>query len=791
MSDVQKFLRELGQSLSDFLGQELPRITGTGWWERSVLSVLTSMQLENVERRQITGLTGLDLAALLRVLDQNWHAISRNKSLPWEVRNFIKETYSIRNRWVHAATHPAPKEDTYRDLDTMQRLAQALGDSPLAERLGRAKRDLLPGNPNARTPGSLHSIKSRSGELRDATSDGIAARNAIPEQQQDPVEAHEGSASRVDLVLVGCVKTKLQGRHKAKDLFVSPLFIGRRARAEALGAPWFVLSAKFGLLSPDCEVETYDVSLNAASSAERRAWSARVLEQLRERFGSVAGKTVEVHAGASYRKFGLVQGLRSEGARVIIPLEHARQGEQLAWYGDQARKAPRDVPPFARNITPKVQLVPPLVRSQSSGPAVELLSAKPIPPFSYRWPENVEEFSTGWEMQVRHGEQVHHVRYGIGGRVCYGRYRVHTVVFLNGHPMVEGAEAEDYSVTGDLVSVLKVSGGNRDAKSLEEVDPDYAIFRVERHCDAIEGRNARRGLAVRIGRDDLQSWAHHALLRARAKGAVVSSRRGRPKVVAVESATEVDAGTRKRVAEGLLEFGRRLAAGKPTSFTPDAQADAFVRSDPFAFLVAVICDEQVRFEAAWEAPLRLKERLGHWDIRRIADEKDSVRAAFSASPALHRWVSVSADRVVAAAARVISRYRGDASLIWSGEPSAGELRERFELFEGIGQKKSAMAVEILERELCVPLQRLDGSDVAVDVHVRRVFLRSGLAERDDVHHIVAAARTANPDHPGALDLPAWEIGRTWCRPRAPDCAGCPIGAVCPRLIDRAAAVRGS
>lgn len=43
MLDVQKFLRELGQSLSDFLERELPQITGTGWWERSVLSVLTSM----------------------------------------------------------------------------------------------------------------------------------------------------------------------------------------------------------------------------------------------------------------------------------------------------------------------------------------------------------------------------------------------------------------------------------------------------------------------------------------------------------------------------------------------------------------------------------------------------------------------------------------------------------------------------------------------------------------------------------------------------------------------------
>ena len=33
MSDIQKFLRELGQSLSDFLERELPWITGSAWWE--------------------------------------------------------------------------------------------------------------------------------------------------------------------------------------------------------------------------------------------------------------------------------------------------------------------------------------------------------------------------------------------------------------------------------------------------------------------------------------------------------------------------------------------------------------------------------------------------------------------------------------------------------------------------------------------------------------------------------------------------------------------------------------
>ncbi len=286
--------------------------------------------------------------------------------MPWEVRNFIKETHSIRNRWAHAGANPAPKEDTYRDLDTMQRLAQALGDSPLAERLGHAKRDLLLGSSAAKTPSKPHPVESAAGELRDSAGDAIAAQSDTPQPRQDPTPASEDSASDVDLALMGCVKTKLEGRHKAKDLFISPLFLGRRARAEALGVPWFILSAKYGLLDPEREVDTYDVSLNDASTAERRAWAARVLGQLQERFGSVAGKTVEVHAGASYRKFGLVQGLRAAGARVNVPLEHARQGEQLAWYTNQARQAPYDVPPPSRNETPKVRHAP------ASGPPASL-----------------------------------------------------------------------------------------------------------------------------------------------------------------------------------------------------------------------------------------------------------------------------------------------------------------------------------------------------------------------------------------------------------------------------------
>lgn len=68
-----------------------------------------------------------------------------------------------------------------------------------------------------------------------------------------------------------------------------------------------------------------------------------------------------------------------------------------------------------------------------------------------------------------------------------------------------------------------------------------------------------------------------------------------------------------------------------------------------------------------------------------------------------------------------------------------------------------MAVEILERDLHVPLSDLTGSDIAYDVHVRRVFLRTGLAQRDNVAEMVAIARTLHPQRPGELERAVREL----------------------------------
>lgn len=101
-----------------------------------------------------------------------------------------------------------------------------------------------------------------------------------------------------------------------------------------------------------------------------------------------------------------------------------------------------------------------------------------------------------------------------------------------------------------------------------------------------------------------------------------------------------------------------------------------------------------------------------------------------------------------------------------------------------------MAVEILERDLGVEIREMSGSDVAFDVHIRRVFHRTGLAEVDDMDHMVEVARRIYPERPGALDGPAWVVGRTWCRPSFPRCPSCVLSEVCAKRISYGDTVRG-
>lgn len=147
------------------------------------------------------------------------------------------------------------------------------------------------------------------------------------------VSSTQYSEEPANFLLVGCVKRKLGQAARARDIYASPLWRCRREYAERYAVPWFILSAKHGLLDPDTHIEPYDLALSDFSVAERRAWSQRVMDRFRDVTAVVAGKTIEVHAGKLYVDYGLERGLRQAGAEVRRPLARTPGiGSQIAWY---------------------------------------------------------------------------------------------------------------------------------------------------------------------------------------------------------------------------------------------------------------------------------------------------------------------------------------------------------------------------------------------------------------------------------------------------------------------------
>ncbi len=138
--------------------------------------------------------------------------------------------------------------------------------------------------------------------------------------------------------LVGCVKDKAAAPRAAKDLYVSALFAGRRSYVEWSSDSWWILSAEHGLVHPDEVLAPYNRALGDASRLARRSWSNQLLTAIDERIQPRRGDVFEIHAGAVYREFGLLDGLLDRDCLVEVPTGRLGIGEQLRFY-KQARES--------------------------------------------------------------------------------------------------------------------------------------------------------------------------------------------------------------------------------------------------------------------------------------------------------------------------------------------------------------------------------------------------------------------------------------------------------------------
>ncbi|MBD5389034.1 endonuclease III [bacterium] len=234
--------------------------------------------------------------------------------------------------------------------------------------------------------------------------------------------------------------------------------------------------------------------------------------------------------------------------------------------------------------------------------------------------------------------------------------------------------------------------------------------------------------------------------------------------------------------DALFDFEKKLG-NEYNIFKGNLLSDAVksqLSTDFNAFLFGLISDQSTKAEIAWSLPWNLKERLGHFDMRRIADMPvTDLENILKTKPALHRYPGNIAKYLHRAANMILNNYDGMAANIWTGQ-TATETIKRLEDFSGISHKKAALGTYLLVRDFDVDFPDKDAINIAYDVHIRRIFLNAGFVETDTLPNVTAAAQEIYPEFPGRLTNIFWALGRDICRPTWPLCPQCPIRDFCKK-----------
>jgi endonuclease III len=203
----------------------------------------------------------------------------------------------------------------------------------------------------------------------------------------------------------------------------------------------------------------------------------------------------------------------------------------------------------------------------------------------------------------------------------------------------------------------------------------------------------------------------------------------------------------------------RLVYGVPT---------AKPHGHPIAELVLTVLSQSTNDRNRDVAYLALRDRFDSWEAVRDA-QVDEVEEAIRPG-GISRIKSA---RIKAILQAIPETADGKPTLDWLADVPVAEAQRYLCSLPGVGRKTAA----------CVLLFALGMRDVPVDTHVSRVgtrlaFLRPG-APFDELHDTMLAITP--PGEELELHLNLLRHGRRTCYARRPNCAGCALSRMCPKV----------
>ena len=149
----------------------------------------------------------------------------------------------------------------------------------------------------------------------------------------------------------------------------------------------------------------------------------------------------------------------------------------------------------------------------------------------------------------------------------------------------------------------------------------------------------------------------------------------------------IDASDYTHLDGGLVRMLERLKM--EGTATKDPEADAFLRDEPNAVLLGLLYDQRVLAETAFTGPHKLRRRLDHLDMARIAAmDRDAFFEVFAERPAVHRFTNKMVDLTQENARILADDYGGSAANLWR-EGTCAEVEARVRALPGFGPLKAS------------------------------------------------------------------------------------------------------
>ena len=130
-----------------------------------------------------------------------------------------------------------------------------------------------------------------------------------------------------NIALISCVSQKEIYRTMAENMYTSSLFIKSLKYVKSILKPHkiYILSAKYGLLKLDEEIEPYNETLNGKTKQQKIDWSNIILQQLKKNCNINEDRFIFL-AGRNYYEY-LTPYLPNK----IILMENLPIGKRLQW----------------------------------------------------------------------------------------------------------------------------------------------------------------------------------------------------------------------------------------------------------------------------------------------------------------------------------------------------------------------------------------------------------------------------------------------------------------------------